>query len=668
MKSKMDDMDTSDSDDVQRLRSRLVSEAPLTWVVPGQPVVALMTTSETDAQKPCQSVGQPSLRNCVGETLFLWIALNQDTSELFIALSVRVALTKARSTRTRPRKSPSRTLFLVIPPESLALEVNHVAYTSDAIPSQFRQSPSDTESGKCSIMHMSFDLGDSKSSVIMPAYDMPKSPIMPSSLALLREIKSLSEVSRFSLYANADHVMNRSLEQVRNMLEKSHPVTAPSVHLDRLYPGNRSACVDNWNKQGWFLEKSALVSKTDIDQAPDPFKQPLPLYEDANQPSLSTTSAPAPSLPSTAPPAYDEDHSPPISAASPSIAHACLDSHLLHDIEAPLAGFAPSPASSYHPLFRSPTPRPPPTPSPLLSSDYTADLVATSPSDTVASAILDTTNRALSEEAHNGGKIAASERSAQILDPVRRKRPSSAAHQATHPKSMRVFRTPASAQDLPGPPSRFASTMSTTQPDTPSRPIVSSPHNTAVAESTLGSNDTVYAPDETCVTLWLKEAWKVCPGAHFVCIIELLSLASVASKHDEESNSRCWAACTAALVRYCAEEDLARTRDLLQTQPDPVEDDIDFDEMAALTTWLCVLRRGADMEFFASLLELSALTQRHTRPWFHEAVEPDLVTQYTHQKAKLIDHACTGLYQDILEQGEDAIFLAMMREKKRLGI
>ncbi|KAF1353819.1 hypothetical protein BDV97DRAFT_388184 [Delphinella strobiligena] len=219
-------------DDMARLEKKLIGEQPLSWVISGQPVIALFSSPE---RVLCEHLGHPSPHNQVSDSLRLWVGLNEQTGQLLVTLTQRIKV----STTGR-----ARLLFLIVPSESLGLESAAPAFwalSKEDVPLNLLEMPSDERSGQTSrLLRMSFYLGSNgaKSRVIMPAQ--------------LYEGSALSEVDHFDLFTNHNSWTQVGLHKTQAMLENgSLTITTPSFDLKALYPGQRDGGFDLWLEQGW---------------------------------------------------------------------------------------------------------------------------------------------------------------------------------------------------------------------------------------------------------------------------------------------------------------------------------------------------------------------------------------------------------------------------------
>ncbi|THY45179.1 hypothetical protein D6C98_07927 [Aureobasidium pullulans] len=230
------------------LALKLKAEGRLSTVVKDQPVVAVYKNS---IDGKFNSLGQVLGRNNCSDILRLSIGVNQQTSELFITLTVWI-----RTRRSRNKcNTKGRLMFLVVPTESLALEASCDDYDVLAkhISGIISERPSDDKSGKFKLLKLQFDLGSTSSYVIMPQYKR-QANVTEQQMALLRKLRSLSESTKFQLVANYDERIFAEIQDVCKI--QSYKAVAPSVILEKLYSSKQSDCIDEWMRQGWCAEDS----------------------------------------------------------------------------------------------------------------------------------------------------------------------------------------------------------------------------------------------------------------------------------------------------------------------------------------------------------------------------------------------------------------------------
>lgn len=234
--------------DMQQLELHVqeCSTGSFTWVVRGQPVVAVFPTAPHSTQRHnLDHTGQPSPHNAVPHDLLLWIGLDQAASRLLLTLTQRIRVSSKRT---------SRLMFLIVPVETLTLELHEPTLQvldQQKFPLALFDAPGDVQSTQASrLLQMSFSLGmKCKSRVVMPglgyAGDMSRH-----SLSLLRKLKALSESSHFDLFTNHNTWTQQGLVKAQSLLQTTRLVT-PSLDLKGLYAGSRDGSWDNWEEQGW---------------------------------------------------------------------------------------------------------------------------------------------------------------------------------------------------------------------------------------------------------------------------------------------------------------------------------------------------------------------------------------------------------------------------------
>lgn len=76
------------------------------------------------------------------------------------------------------------------------------------------------------------------------------------SMDLLDQLKSLSEVSEFFLFANHDRNLQQSVESVMAIWDQRiATVITPTIELEAFYPGRRKAVINRWESHGWHQRK-----------------------------------------------------------------------------------------------------------------------------------------------------------------------------------------------------------------------------------------------------------------------------------------------------------------------------------------------------------------------------------------------------------------------------
>ncbi|CAD0083615.1 unnamed protein product [Aureobasidium vineae] len=310
--------------DIDAVTDKLSTTGRLSWVIADCPVVVIFKNNSTGHP---DSLGQPLDRNGCGDLLRLWVGMNEDTHELFVALTIRIRVSPVRK-KTRRQ---GRLMFMIVPANALQLQGTVVDYThlDKKLSPHLFDMPSDTQSAKCKLLRMSLDLGSYASDVIMPEYQC-RPNVMPQAMVLLRKLKSLSEASSFHLYTNQDESRQAAFQHVSEILLDKDSMITPSIDLKGFYPGGRSACKNMWVEQGWLEAEDKTVAdggngiernQKRIQSPSEP--QPPPPYEPNTVPSpvcvspgledvpwLPPTIAPVSQrgllgLPATAPPSTD---------------------------------------------------------------------------------------------------------------------------------------------------------------------------------------------------------------------------------------------------------------------------------------------------------------------------------------------------------------------------
>lgn len=211
------------ADEVDRLLSKTTLE-PLTWVVAGLPVVACFS-GNADIES-CELLGTTTPRNDCEGNLQLWIALNQDSRNLFVTLIMRVKASVNRKLNYHP-------LYLVLPAEGLLLRSSVADYDTLHLPQEHFESPCDVKSLKHKMLHLNFE------SVLKPGYVIMQSCKNPpkrglQSEIILHKLKHLCEARRFELYANHTHEAQQALERVSALLSSDNRPVTPDLCLHGL--------------------------------------------------------------------------------------------------------------------------------------------------------------------------------------------------------------------------------------------------------------------------------------------------------------------------------------------------------------------------------------------------------------------------------------------------
>jgi len=190
---------------IEGLALTLETDVPLSLVVRDQPVVAVFEDSTT---KEKDSLGQVSDRNSCSDILRLWIGVDQNWSKLFIALAIWTGTKRSRNKNNKT----GRLMFLVVPAETLTLKSACGDYDNFAkqLPNIVSDKPADDKSGKCKLLRMSFEIEFPRSYVMMPQYKR-QANATNQQMALLRKLKSLSESTRFELFANYDEATSAAI-------------------------------------------------------------------------------------------------------------------------------------------------------------------------------------------------------------------------------------------------------------------------------------------------------------------------------------------------------------------------------------------------------------------------------------------------------------------------
>jgi hypothetical protein len=656
--------------DIDALNDKLSTRGPLSWVIADCPVVAVFRNNET---QNLDSLGQPLDRNGCGDLLRLWVGMNEDTRELLVTLTIRIRVSHVRK-KTRRQ---GRLMFLVVPNTSLQLRSSTVGYTDlvEHLSQRLFDAPSDTESAKCELLQLSVHLGPHFSDVIMPEFQC-RSNVMPQAMALLRKLKSLSEASSFQLYTNLDASRQAAIKHVSNILLGPSSIITPPVDLKSFYPGGRSACKNMWSDQGWLEAGDKSVpgredpvegNQKELQTIFDP--QPPPPYE----PNIVPNRAPTSPIPEEAP------SLPPVVAP--------LSQEGLPDLLATaFLGSDPPVSSSHHEslprvvnrlstIIRHSSPS---TPAASLSSGYTATFLSGFPNQSplrrfrdslTAQAKAAPTNSsdpavqvaASSVKSHaslDGDILTRANTPSDIVDRVpdsvnRKRLPSYTFEEDIGNISKRQVLVQQSPHRLCL--DDLRANFSPTIPDSVS--VRDDDHSRA---STRASNTSEH---ESLLLQWLYQAWQHCPTAHYVLVTELLRYgAALSSDCSQDEIAACHVQCTLALLAYCTSERLQEEASRVSTN------DTINDELRALVRWLYILRPGADIELFSSLLPLSLLNQQSCIPPRFGNDYDSLHADFRRQKAKIVSQACMRYGAGLLQNNLSDIVSMMLREEERSRI
>ncbi|THX81121.1 hypothetical protein D6D04_04234 [Aureobasidium pullulans] len=668
--------------DIDGLASKLMTSAPLSWVVADCPVVAVY---DNKIIQESEFLGQPLDRNGCGDILRLWIGSNQVTREMLVTLTIRI---RASPVRKKTRRQ-GRLMFLIVPVESLRLHSSCIDYSSiKMLPQCPLDVPNDVKSAKTQLLHMSLDLGSTNSDVIMPEYQC-RPNVMPQAMVLLRKLKLLSESSSFQLYTNQDGAIQAALQNVSTMLAGSASITTPSVVLTGFYPGGRSACRNLWHEQGWFeledtnhndqkrIEASGTNHKETI-KSHDP--QPPPPYEfddvlppkfassrEADEPHLPPTASFSPEqrtsdLPHTAP---FSPHLPP-AGAPPTVCAA-------DQLARPLAVAHPSAGSSqiFAPSSRLHHSTPEPSLSPNYSATFLSGFPSASPLRKISNVLEDQRGTVTRDGSCLSVQVAASICDRAFSDGDFSTRANTPSGTDRVPDSLTRKRLPSypSEEGLTSPAKRLATATATPRSlllnglNAGLSPTVAdtiSIHDEQVVCELASDNNTTATSDQ--MSQWLMVAWDYCPTAHYLFIAELLKYGAATSSNQVEEVATCHVNCTLALLAHCTVQRLA----VEQIDAAAGSHSIISDETKALLRWLYILRPSADMEVFEALLQLSISEHR----LLHASTEEEhssLADSYKQHKANIIGQACTTLGQEMLHKNDEQnISTNMLREEAKL--
>jgi hypothetical protein len=492
-------------------------------------------------------------------------------------------------------------------------------------------------------------------------------------MVLLRKLKSLSEVSSFQLYTNSNASRQAAIKHVSDILLGPPSIITPSVDLKGFYPGGRSACRNMWLDQGWLdagaksiprREDSIKENQKELQIISD--QQPPPPYEPNVVPDRAPTSPFSDGVPSL----------PPVVAP--------LSGEGLPDLLAPaLLGSDTPVRSSSHPesvtrvinhsstIIRQPSPS---TPAGSLSSGYTATFLSGFPGPSplrrlreslTAQAKTDPTNdsgpsvqvAASSVEPHaspNRDVLTRANTPSDVVgrvpDSVDRKRlPSYTLEEDVSNISKRRMFFQQSPQRLHI--DDLRANFSPTIADTVSSRSEDQPQASTRATST--------SEHEEQLSQWLLQAWQHCPTAHYLLIAQLLSYgAALSGDCSQDEIAACHAHCTLTLLTHCTNERLEDESSRVIT-----DDTIDG-QLQALVRWLYVLRPGADMELFPSLLSLSLLNQHSLHVSRSDIDYNILYANFRRQKAKIVSQACMRYGAGLSKNNSSNLVSMMLREER----
>jgi hypothetical protein len=667
---------------IEGLALTLETDDPLSLVVRDQPVVAVF---EDPVTKEKDTLGQVSDRNGCSDIFRLWIGVDQKSSNLFVALAIWIG---AKRSRNKNNKT-GRLMFLVVPAETLTLKSACGDYDefTKQLPNIVSNKPADDKSGKCKLLRMSFEIDSPRSYVIMPQYKR-QANATNQQLALLRKLKSLSESTRFELFANYDGATSAAIQNL-SKIQAGMAVT-PSVILEKLYSSKQSGCIDMWVEQGWreqnLVKKCAVAARKDaepVNKSHDVFGPPP--YE-PQAPSFGKPLSPQSrhQAPFQAGLAWTGDHSMRTSPDLPSTAppystHAELNSPL-HDITyqhasaaAPASRGFPGPATitrlNHGRMLPTSPLRDPTTPAPTSSHNYIATFLSGFPGYPNCVPVVSVGH----EEPTSSTNCSVLGRNCNLARMTRQKSFARVEVPATDPGN--------AAPTFAGTPWDIASQMA----DSPTRkrrlsqfsdnemarpanrPFHTSSHTmhgsydvlpSTVADSLtyhdvqtepgqeIADRDSCSLPQRaSLLSSWLLEAWKHCPDAHHVLEVELLRLATAIN------HSTCYGdvtadrvACTSALIDHCTRQGSIKcSHGGLDTDRDIATD------LLTLTTWLYEMHPRADMEYFSSLSQLSLFVKRSQTHFRQSDDYKSVLRSYRQQKADIVGRACLRYCDELLQ-------------------
>lgn len=401
-------------------------------------------------------------------------------------------------------------------------------------------------------------------------------------MALLRKLKSLSESTRFELFANHDEATSAAIQNLCKI--QSGMAVSPSVILEELYFSKQSGCINMWVEQGWreqgLVKKCAVAARKDADSVNKSHDMFGPPQYESQAPSFGKPLSPQSrhQAPLQAGLAWTGDHSLP---TSPDLASTTPPYSTHAELKSPLHGITNQHASAAAPASRdSPGPATitrldhgrmlptsplgdPITPAPTSSHDYIATFLSGFPGysncvpvvsishDGLASSINCSVlgrNRDLAQmtreksfarvevSATDPGNAAPTfagtlwDTTSQIADsPTRKRRLSQSSNNEMARPANRPFLT--SSHALHG----SYDVLSSTMPDSLTYHDVQTGTGQVTAD-----RDTCSLPQRAVLTSsWLLEAWKHCPDAHHVLEVELLRMIRYTQVSTALSTSGC---------------------------------------------------------------------------------------------------------------------------------
>jgi hypothetical protein len=244
----------ADLSDMRMFSANIIPSEPIVWRVSSQPAVVQFKEEGT---QELQHLGLPLSHNGESDLVVLWIGFRESNHELLVTLTIRLKIGSERHTRKQSSRR-GRLMFLIVPVESLAIRCADIAYhalSNDPILAPILDLPSDPHSANSRVLKIGFDIGATRSFVIMPP-DKVTGHQPGRSMNLLNQLKSHSEVAEFCLFTNHDRTLQQSVESVEAILDQRiATVITPAIELKAFYPGRRKAVVNLWEHQGWHQGK-----------------------------------------------------------------------------------------------------------------------------------------------------------------------------------------------------------------------------------------------------------------------------------------------------------------------------------------------------------------------------------------------------------------------------
>lgn len=534
------------------------------WIVAGRQVGAQWRDDQE-----LRHLGGPSPVNAKDCPLCLWIGLDiGNNNELLILLTQSVKL--GTGSRARPRH-----MFLVIPAESLALGSSAHGFASlglNQVPEALFERPSDTRSANSNgFLHISFVLGSKRGSRVLMPIRPYEHLARGTALSLLDGLKSLSEAQGFDLYLKFNSYAQFDLQRLEVRMASRIMVT-PSFDLVAMYRGDRDGGFDLWKEQGWHDEQASrqAVCQDDRVTAGALRQDDAPQHMKIRQPVRGSQILKE-SL------AIDESSRLWISS---------------HSDQSPVEIIEPEPRSRKRRVSQEPGTPPPfqkrDTGPPPAYHESTSDVVviprSCSPHDVV--------RRSLS---------VISETSRVCETPQVEVSPSTKLAQACTLEISKVCQTP---QVGPYKPTRLAQCSIFETPTALHTPPTEAFPPASVQACNLSLPSARFYKE---LPRWLSSAWRSCPYAHYLFVLDLLTAGHAANREDLDGYHKARVALTTRFVSYEADQraadDFGQILDSRRLQG-TADEAVLSSELTNLTSWMLIVEPAADSLLFGLLIEL----------------------------------------------------------------